>query len=507
MSVARRILPDAPARRGWCPSLARPMPTGDGLLARIHPPLGVLTSLQARAVADGARRFGNGHIDVTARANLQIRGVTEATRSSLEALFAGVGLGDIRADGGPQRLTLTPPMAGPEVVALARAIEAKGLAIPDLPAKALVAIGEFEPLLRPVLALNPGSPSADSPGVRERAGRLTATDADIRLLIIQDDTTPFPGRAERQRSTIRSPAGEVAQRHDSEPLTRPVVALGPGSPSADPSGVRERAAGVMVAGSIALALAGSAGPEWFALMAPRDAVVAVDAALRTLAASGARRMRDLPAAERGGLVRRLGLAALSERPKVQAPPSCGLADLGDGRTILLDAPFGRCDAGAFDRLADQADVLASDIHLSPTRGFALVAADIAAARDVRDHLSRYGFITRADDPRGAVAACPGAPACASGSTATLADADRLAHAFRTFAAHGLRAHVSGCAKGCAHPAAADLTLVGDDGLYGIVFGGPPSALPTMRLTFEAALERLRKADPSHALAHAFRIES
>ncbi len=62
------------------------MPTGDGLLARIHPPLGILTLAQARAVAEGARRYGNGHLDLTARANLQIRGVSEATTAPLTAL-------------------------------------------------------------------------------------------------------------------------------------------------------------------------------------------------------------------------------------------------------------------------------------------------------------------------------------------------------------------------------------------------------------------------------------
>ena len=78
MTRARRTLPEA-ARRGWCPSLDRPMPTGDGLLARVHPPLGRLTGAQMRAVAEGARRHGNGHIDITARANLQVRGLTVQT--------------------------------------------------------------------------------------------------------------------------------------------------------------------------------------------------------------------------------------------------------------------------------------------------------------------------------------------------------------------------------------------------------------------------------------------
>ncbi len=117
------------------------MPTGDGLLARVHPPLGILTLAQARAVAEGAARFGNGHLDLTARANLQVRGVTDATRTALAGLLEEAGLGDGRADGGPQRVTLTSPTAGlgPEAVidvpALADAIETAARDIPGLPAQ------------------------------------------------------------------------------------------------------------------------------------------------------------------------------------------------------------------------------------------------------------------------------------------------------------------------------------------------------------------------------------
>ncbi|MEE7473709.1 hypothetical protein MPAR162_18290 [Methylorubrum populi] len=107
---ARRTLPEG-ARRGWCPSLARPMPTGDGLLARVHPPLGALSAAQMRAVAAGARAHGNGHIDVTARGNLQIRGVSEASAPRLACALAQAGLGDTRDDGGPQRLPDDPRRA------------------------------------------------------------------------------------------------------------------------------------------------------------------------------------------------------------------------------------------------------------------------------------------------------------------------------------------------------------------------------------------------------------
>jgi precorrin-3B synthase len=277
-----------------------------------------------------------------------------------------------------------------------------------------------------------------------------------------------------------------------------------------PGGEREahtRSAGCRTTTWI-LTLTGPDGSDWFACPSYESAVSAVDAALKALAASGTRRMRDLPPTDRAALVRSFGLAPLPPQAEASAAPACGFTDLGDGRAALvLGSPFGRCGADSLDRLADQAEALSSDIHLSPRRGFVLVAMNLAASRQASDALAGFGFITTADDPRTAVAACPGAPACASGSTPTLAHAGRLAEAFRPFAARGLSVHVSGCAKGCAHPGPADLTLVGVDGRYGLVLGGGAGALPAMRMTFEAALERVRRADPTLPLDLAFRTHS
>ena len=66
----------APAIKGWCPTLLSPMQSGDGWLARVKPSAGVLSAAAARLIADAARRHGNGHIDLTSRANLQVRGLS-----------------------------------------------------------------------------------------------------------------------------------------------------------------------------------------------------------------------------------------------------------------------------------------------------------------------------------------------------------------------------------------------------------------------------------------------
>lgn len=77
------------AVKGWCPDAWRPMMSGDGLLVRIKPRLGRLMREQVLALCEAAAAWGNGLVDVTRRANLQIRGVAKADwRAQLEHLLA-----------------------------------------------------------------------------------------------------------------------------------------------------------------------------------------------------------------------------------------------------------------------------------------------------------------------------------------------------------------------------------------------------------------------------------
>lgn len=78
--------------KGWCPSAHRPMMSGDGLLVRIKPHMGQFEAHQTANLCDLAQTFGNGIIDITSRANLQIRGVTEADHPKLLAALIDAGL-------------------------------------------------------------------------------------------------------------------------------------------------------------------------------------------------------------------------------------------------------------------------------------------------------------------------------------------------------------------------------------------------------------------------------
>jgi len=83
--------------KGWCPDAWRPMATGDGLLVRIKPRLAHLGRQQVLALCDLAETYGNGIIDVSRRANFQIRGVTEQGWSSLVSELVEHGLVDSNA--------------------------------------------------------------------------------------------------------------------------------------------------------------------------------------------------------------------------------------------------------------------------------------------------------------------------------------------------------------------------------------------------------------------------
>lgn len=313
--------------KGWCPGGVRPMPSGDGLLVRVRPWCGAFTREQARGLADIAATLGNGHIDLTRRANLQIRGLREESLPTLHEALDRLGL----LEDETARNVMVDPLAGSEVRALALSL---GRALPE--------------------------------GRSAKFGCLV------------DGGGPL------------SISGERAD-----------IAL-----CVTPEGVAVRVDG-----------------EWLGV---------TDADHATSVAFGGQ----------------------SSLPKMTIMPVPGRRRLGQiGRFTGLAVPFGRLEATQLRTLAETAGL--TEIRLSPWRALYVDAA-----------VDAPGFIVDDNDPLLRVEACPGAPACASATVDTRADARRLA-------AMGFTGtiHVSGCAKGCARSAPADLVLVGRDGRYGIVRNG------------------------------------
>ncbi len=83
-----------PQVKGWCPGALRPMMSGDGLVVRVRPYGGRLPRAQADGIASLAAAHGNGRIDLSNRANIQIRGVSESGHRPLIEGLRALGLID-----------------------------------------------------------------------------------------------------------------------------------------------------------------------------------------------------------------------------------------------------------------------------------------------------------------------------------------------------------------------------------------------------------------------------
>ncbi|AWB50731.1 precorrin-3B synthase (plasmid) [Gemmobacter aquarius] len=121
--------------QGWCPGALRPMESGDGLVVRVRPPLGRLSQDQARGLAAAARAYGNGLIDLSARGNVQVRGVTAASHSALIVGLRGMDLIDASPEAEQRRNILVTPFADVETLRLASALAGALGQMPPLPGK------------------------------------------------------------------------------------------------------------------------------------------------------------------------------------------------------------------------------------------------------------------------------------------------------------------------------------------------------------------------------------
>ena len=98
--------------RGWCPGALRPMETGDGYLVRLRLVNGALSFTLANEIAGLSERFGNGLIDLSARANLQMRGVSANRLEGLWARLAEIDLLDADPAAEAVRNVTPSPLAG-----------------------------------------------------------------------------------------------------------------------------------------------------------------------------------------------------------------------------------------------------------------------------------------------------------------------------------------------------------------------------------------------------------
>ncbi len=192
------------------------------------------------------------------------------------------------------------------------------------------------------------------------------------------------------------------------------------------------------------------------------------------------RARDILAAEGVAPFRSVLTDLLIGNVSLPAARRCGdaigLHALRDGSlTYGLGLAFGHSDAAALERLTEAGGTAgAIGLRAAPGRVLMIVGLAPEMSSSFLAAAERLGFIVRADDARRHVVACAGAPICSSAHIAArdIAPAIAAPHLGRSFAIH-----ISGCAKGCAHPAPAALTIVGTPSGCALIADGSTRDVP------------------------------
>jgi len=123
--------------KGWCPGAYAPMASGDGLVVRVRPFLGRLSRDQVLGLADIAARFGNGMIDLTRRANVQLRGARAADHADMLGALGDLDVLDADPATEGRRNIIVSPLwsAGDVTETLAAGLAERLAELPELPAK------------------------------------------------------------------------------------------------------------------------------------------------------------------------------------------------------------------------------------------------------------------------------------------------------------------------------------------------------------------------------------
>jgi precorrin-3B synthase len=409
------------------------MQTGDGLLVRLTP-AGTIPLDAFAALCMAAERHGNGVIEITARGNIQVRGLSVASAPGFAADIRALDIA--AADGVP---VLTNPLTGLDPDELFDA----GLLAAELCRE--LAAGSLPATLSPKVSV-----AIDGGGSLS----LDQVVADVRA------------KAERVGDRV---VLKFALGGDNESGT--------------------------TIGSVSLA----------------DGVEAVLALLRVIAQRGHEaRARDVLASEGAGPFHAAfrSLPGFDSRTlgeaRTVAAEVIGVHRLRDG-TFALGAglAFGHTDAASLHRLVLAAQAAgASGVRTAPRRALIVIGLARQAISSFAAAADGLGFITGAGDPRRHVVACAGAPICASAHIASRAIGPRLAEMVAPCLDGAFKIHVSGCAKGCAFPRRAALTVVGTaDGCALIADGGsrdqPFTTVPTADLPAAvAAFARAHKREAS-----------
>jgi precorrin-3B synthase len=275
--------------------------------------------------------------------------------------------------------------------------------------------------------------------------------------------------------------------------------------------VRLRAEAIDGAAALCVSVGGDGrSAAYLGCVAGRDGVAVAARVLEVLAQRGpVARMRDVVAAA-GIASFRSAVADLIihdgvARSESRFSDAIGLHPLRDGTFAYgVGLAFGHADAASLQRLTEAAEAAgAHGMRAAPGRVLMIVGLTQQTASSLAATAEARGFIVRAGDPRRHVVACAGAPFCASADIAARAIAPQIAAAAAPHLDGSFKIHISGCAKGCAHPTPAALTVVGTSSGCALVANGSTRDAPFKIVTTNelphavAEIARGRKHEDNH----------
>ncbi|QCO03928.1 precorrin-3B synthase [Azospirillum argentinense] len=429
-------LRNPPRRRGMCPGVLAPMEVGDGLLVRVRVPAGVLPAASAARIAELGRRYGNGLVDLSHRGNLQLRGVAATDMAALIEELRALGYVSEDAESEAVRNVLTSPTAGLDGTAVldvrpcALALDARLAADRDLhrlpPKFGWLVDGGGQATLfdsSTDVRFDAVAGAVDGPLFRVGLGG-TVEGATVLGHCRPDDLVELAAALARTFLELRQTLAEPPRR-----MAGLVKALGV-------EVLRERMAG-MLTGPLPPALARGSLP-------PPPVAVEGEAAA-------------VPSPSQRGRVRE-GATSPTRLFLGPQPSWLGVA-----------FPFGRLDVDRLEALA----ALTHEIRITPWRALLLAAPQEGAAETA----TALGGILDHHDIRLKLTACSGVTGCDVGTTDTHADGLAIAGRAAGLLEAVRMVHVSGCAKGCAHPGAADVTLTAREGVYDVALNAAPGGMP------------------------------
>ncbi|MFG1603980.1 precorrin-3B synthase [Actinoplanes sp. NPDC049265] len=408
-----------------CPGALRLHTAADGPLARVRLPGGLLTGEQVRALATIAHRWGDGQVELTSRANVQLRALTGAPADELAAALRGAGLLPSETHELVRNIAAVPTAGGWEVRPLVHALDAAVCSEPalaGLPGRFLFALGPV-PAAADLAAVETPEGAAILFGGRDEGLRVppgAVVDALIAgalsfLAVRAERSVP----AWRLRELANGPA-EVAART----AARLGVALQPPGPSTGTPGPPPGPP----PGSGQLPPVASQPPPRAGEL-PR---------VTSQPPPGPERLPADPSQPPRGPV----LLPVAAEP-------IGVVEQAGGRFAAAAlAPLGLLRQAQLAALAE-----AGELAVTPWRGVIVLDQSRAEAAAWLGVLAEVGLEVSPGSRWSGVTACAGRPGCAK----ALADVRHDADAATTFGA-GLPVHWVGCARGCGSPAGAHVRV-------------------------------------------------